>query len=300
MLVSVCICTYARPAVVETILSVLAQEGVSSSDFEIIVCDEDEPGTSAREAVEQIAAHTKTPIRYLAKNARNLAVSRNACIEAARGEWIAFIDDDEIAEKNWLAELLAAQAEHNADVVKGFVKGVYPAAAPGWVRQCDPFTRDFGPTGTRQRFVATNGVLFCRALAVVNRIEFDAKFGSGGGEDPDFFLKLGDRGAVMISCRSSVVYEHVPLSRLNMGYFRRRYWADGYVYGVVYLSRLPRMYRMAMAAKSSAIAGLCVLYLPIMYFDVSLGFKMFKKLWAHLGILYWISGGKRASNAAVS
>lgn len=300
MFVSVCICTYNRPAIANTIASILSQQRVSLSTLEIIVCDEEDSRTPAKQLVEQLSSSSPAPIRYITCNARNLAICRSACIDAAEGEWVAFIDDDEIAEADWLAELLAAQVKFNADVVKSFVKGIYPAEAPNWVKQCDPFTRDFGPTGTRLRFVATNGVIFRRAYAIKNGIKFDPKFGSGGGEDPDFFLKFYNSGAVMISCRSSVVYEHVPLGRLNMGYFRRRFWTDGYVYGVLYLSQLRSIHKIVLIAKSGMIIGLCLLYPLVMLTNLAVGFNMFKKLWAHFGIFYWAVGGQRTKVEAVS
>ena len=41
-------------------------------------------------------------ISYIHAPARNISIARNACVEAATGKWIAFIDDDELASENWL------------------------------------------------------------------------------------------------------------------------------------------------------------------------------------------------------
>ena len=50
----------------------------------------------------------------------------------ARGRWLAFIDDDEVPEPEWLAELLRVQRTCGADAVRG------PADAGGvdWAFEC--------------------------------------------------------------------------------------------------------------------------------------------------------------------
>jgi succinoglycan biosynthesis protein ExoM len=287
MLVSVCICTYGRLSVVDTINSVLAQQGVSLSDMEIVVGDEDDPKTSVEKLVKDIASRAPIPIRYVVSGGRSIVNCRNALLAAAVGEWIAYIDDDQTAEANWLAELISAQRTFDADVVKSYVRAIYPSERPSWVDKSDLFTRDFGPTGTHLSVLATNGILFRRAFAVDNSITFDSKYGSTGGEDADFFFRLHHKGARIISCRTSVANEHVPLSRLDMGYLRRRYTGDGYNYGRFYLSTLPKAARAIKIAKSVAAVGACSPYFPLMKMRTSMGFKMFNKFWTHLGMLEW-------------
>ena len=108
-IVSVCICTYQRRSVEQTIDSVLLQEP-SGPTFEIVVVDDDPVGF-AREIVEAKARASTIPIRYVRSGASNIAFCRNTCLAEARGDWIAFIDDDEIAAPDWIAELLAARGQ---------------------------------------------------------------------------------------------------------------------------------------------------------------------------------------------
>src|SRR5258707_15815056 len=115
--VSICICTYRRPMVADTIASVLAQDGLDRITAELIVCDDD-PAQSARTAIATITAMTRIPVRYVTSGASNVAAARNTCLRAASGDWIAFIDDDEIAEPGWLAQLLATRSAYTAHLVK--------------------------------------------------------------------------------------------------------------------------------------------------------------------------------------
>ena len=94
--VSVVIPTYNRAnRVGSTIDSVLAQ---TFSDLEVIVVDDgssDGTGQVLREAYGD-------RIRYIYQNNQGASVARNRGIEEARGEWIAFLDSDDLWEKDKL------------------------------------------------------------------------------------------------------------------------------------------------------------------------------------------------------
>ena len=57
-------------------------------------------------------------------------------VEMARGEWVAFFDDDQWAEPGWLAELYRVAQEKEADCVGGAVFLDLPESSPGnWGRE---------------------------------------------------------------------------------------------------------------------------------------------------------------------
>src|ERR1700761_4863050 len=136
MLVSICICTYGRPSVANTIQSVLQQTSVPLTDIEVIVCDEDDPEKSAERLISDISEQSAIPIQYIVSSGKSIVNCRNALLSAARAEWIAFLDDDQTADSSWLSELLTAQRQFNADVVKSFVRAVYPPNSPKWALMC--------------------------------------------------------------------------------------------------------------------------------------------------------------------
>jgi glycosyltransferase involved in cell wall biosynthesis len=82
--------------------SVAAQEHRA---HEIIVIDD----ASSDDSLAQIAA-AGVPVRLSRVEARNAAVARNAGIEAASGDWIAFLDADDIWYPNHLARAVALLA----------------------------------------------------------------------------------------------------------------------------------------------------------------------------------------------
>ena len=96
---SVVIPTYRRLGLLPDALRSLATQ--TMRDFEVLVVDDD-PAQSAKELVE---GFTELSVRYLPNdNARGGSGARNTGAFAATGEWVAFLDDDDI----WLPHKLAA------------------------------------------------------------------------------------------------------------------------------------------------------------------------------------------------
>jgi len=99
--VSVVIPTYNRADKVrKTVESVLAQ---SFTDLEIIVVD-DGSSDETRETLEHAFGDR---IRYYFQSNRGVSTARNKGIEEARGEWIAFLDSDDL----WVKEKLEYQLD---------------------------------------------------------------------------------------------------------------------------------------------------------------------------------------------
>ncbi len=282
--ISVCVCTFKRPHVLQTIRSVLAQEGICHRTIEIVVVDDD-PKWSAESIVEAIASTAPRPVYYVRSGARNVAAARNACLDAAWGSWIAFIDDDEIAEPDWLSRLIAAQLDHGADVVKGFVRAVYPLGTPDWVKIADPYTRDYGPTGTQPKRLATGNVLFLRDMVERHQLRFNTTFGRSGGEDTEFFRCLRATGAKIVASRDAIVNEIVPESRTTKVYLVSRYKRMGRTDG--FKMRLGLSSRSPISAISKAALLVTVLWsYPLFRFlGVRLAFKAFASFWYSIGII---------------
>jgi O-antigen biosynthesis protein len=116
--VSVVICTRDRPA--QQLNACL--EGLRRQQYpryDVVVVDNAPTSDSARVVVESLAGDM--PVRYIVEPRPGLSRARNAGVEAATGEIIAFLDDDEEPDVHWLAELACGFAR-GPDV--GCVSGV--------------------------------------------------------------------------------------------------------------------------------------------------------------------------------
>lgn len=111
-MISVIMLTYNREDMVSrAIESILAQ---TYRDFEYIIVDN---GSTDRSGViaDEYAAQDRR-VRVIHRERGNIGSGRNAGLDAARGEYIAFIDDDDWAEPDWLEFLLGLLEERGADV----------------------------------------------------------------------------------------------------------------------------------------------------------------------------------------
>ncbi len=159
----------------EAIRSILAQ---SLPPREIIVVDgqsEDQTATIARSFAE---------VRYLRQPDRGLANARNQGIEAAQGEWIAFLDHDDL----WHPDKLAIQL--------GFMKQ-HPALlyTTTWMRfvvtEGAPPRPGFDPEAPRPG--ATPSTLVARRELFAKIGGFDPAYAIGC--DADWFTRSRDHGS---------------------------------------------------------------------------------------------------------
>lgn len=104
--VSVIIVSYNKKELLGETLAGLRRQ--SFRDFEIIVVDNASTDGSA-----EFVAATFPDARLIVSNENTgFAKGNNIGIESARGEFIAFLNNDAVPEKTWLSELLDAAARH--------------------------------------------------------------------------------------------------------------------------------------------------------------------------------------------
>jgi succinoglycan biosynthesis protein ExoM len=222
----VLVCTFRRDSLEGTLASVARQELPQGLRLALIVADNDDT-PSARPLVAQAAARLPVPVTYLHAPSRNISLARNACLDAARAPWIAFIDDDETADRGWLAALLARADETGADAVFGPAIAEYDAGAPGWMRRQDHHSNRPVRRGGRVETGHTCNALLRWADTPWQGERFDLARGQSGGEDTEFFFRLRRLGARYEIAEGAVVREPVAADRLRPGWLLRRKYRMG-------------------------------------------------------------------------
>lgn len=248
--IDVLICTYKRPSMlVETLEGVRrAASGIDS--IRIIVVDNDE-FESAREPAHQWQASSGIQLIYLSQPRQNISLTRNKALEHASAAWVVMIDDDEVPDMHWLHNLVATAKEHSADAVFGPVISVFEPNAPKWATHGALFQRKRFPTGTPlpQKEARTGNVLLRGALLAEERIRFDPELGLSGGEDSEFFARLGKAGRKLVWADEACVYEMTPPSRTRLAWVLKRGFRIGSVDGYQNLRTGDRRRTIVGAAK---------------------------------------------------
>ncbi|MEL6265286.1 MAG: glycosyltransferase [Pseudomonadota bacterium] len=239
--VTVCMCTYRREHLAETLKTVLAQEVPEGLSLTVVVADNDAT-PSAQPVVEAAAAATTIPVRYVHAPERNISIARNACLDAADGDWVAFIDDDELAPPHWLAALWQQAHAGGLDVVFGPAYARYPEGTPDWIRQDDHLTNHVPVHRGEVRTGQTSNVLMRWRGSPIREQRFRLENGRTGGEDVEFFFRLHRLGQRMGVTDRAAVHETPGLNRLTYGWLRRRRFVTGQFHGA-YSGPVPRSWR---------------------------------------------------------
>ncbi len=284
MTVSVCINTYRRPHVFKTLCSISNQDLPQNTDLEIVVTDNDHLG-SGKEYVDQFTASTGILVNYAIEPNKNIALARNNGILRARGDWIAFIDDDEIAEDCWLSSLLNCLNQYNADAALGIVKAVYPSDSPNWIQRCDPLSKNWAADGTQVWGGSTcNSIIRRTSLFALDHL-FDPSLGHAGCDDTDLFFRLSKANSRIFMCGGAKVYETIPPERITINYLKRRFMRNGEASSKIYhadkIQSYPLKFFFKCAARAFGFASRSSLYFLLRDQQKWLKYKIY--FWTELG-----------------
>jgi hypothetical protein len=133
--VSVIVPTRNRRALLRGLLEALANQ--SFDDFEVIVVDDGSADGSPDEVAE--SARAGAPVRLVQGGGNGAVAARLAGVHEARGDYLAFTDDDCVPQEHWLAAGVAA-LDAGADVVQGVTRphgAVRPLDRTIWVERHD-------------------------------------------------------------------------------------------------------------------------------------------------------------------
>lgn len=229
--ISVCIPTFKRPALLDRCLEALQNQQRRGFSYSIVVVDND-VAESAREVVDGWRAHSTAPLSYHVEPVQNISLARNRTVANARGEFVAFIDDDEYPEPAWLQGMFDAFSKLPADGVLGSVFPYYEGTPPGWLVKSGLCTKKTFQTGVRLtnvRFMSTGNIMLRRNIFDGEAVAFDPRYGLTGGEDSEFFERMMKKGRRFFWCNEAVVHEAVPKRRQSRAYHFKRAMIRGLI-----------------------------------------------------------------------
>jgi GT2 family glycosyltransferase len=230
--VTVVVCTYNRAGLLrDTLTSLMALETAGRFRYEILVVD----NASTDETPAVVAAAEKrspVPLRGVREARPGVACARNRGVREARGEWVAFFDDDQVADPHWLAELLAMTRERGARCVGGANRLRLPGGRPD--DELHPACRALlggGVSPPAPRRYTRKSAPGAGNLLVQRRV-FDevGLFDEGlrdAGEDGDLYRRMWAAGVPAWQTPRAVMYHVIPAYRLEENYLRWKALRNG-------------------------------------------------------------------------
>lgn len=188
----------AESTITETVESVLTQ---TLRELELIVVDDG--SVDGTVACVQGAADRR--VRIVSTEKRGLGAARNTGLEGALGEFVAFIDADDVWSRDKLeTHVDALRRRPDAAFCYSWTVFVDGAGRYLFAKKPEHVEGEVGDALLREYFLASGSNLFVRrdvALAVGG---FDEQLGAA--QDWDFALKLAPRGRLLLVPRYQVFY----------------------------------------------------------------------------------------------
>lgn len=225
----------------QTLASVAAMRIPGEIEPECLIVDNNSTDET-NDVVERFARHAPIAVRYLVEPRLGSSYARNRAVATSDCDYIFFIDDDAVAEPDWVIELLGAIEHRKLDAACGIVLPQWAGPPPHWLgprlysrlavhdeealselpqRELDSVQNYYSAnTGfLRETFELFGG--FREDLGVVGNNPMS-------GEDTELFARIIARGGVMGFVPTARVHHIIGPERMTRRYLRRKSFAFGF------------------------------------------------------------------------
>jgi glucosyl-dolichyl phosphate glucuronosyltransferase len=251
-LVSIVIPTYQRARALPKVIGSALNQTFPQSDYEVLVVDNNSPEGTAQ-VIEEIAHAHPGRVRRILETRQGVSYARQAAIDQARGDIVAFLDDDEYVGPNWVETIVEALESHpDVQCVGGKVLPVWSAPPPKWLT-ADHWAplglQDFGDQPMRMSSANPRGLisanLACRRDVLQRVGGFSPAFqrvkdGIGSLEDDDWNRRVWKAGGVALYLPTLIAWADVPPERLTRAYHRRWHLGHGRFYALLRADEIER------------------------------------------------------------
>jgi glycosyltransferase involved in cell wall biosynthesis len=242
--ISVVVCTYNRAELLPRALeSLFAQKAACA--FEVLVVDNNSTDNTPS-VVESLQRKAPITVRYISEPRQGNAYARNTGVEQAHASIVAFLDDDVVADENWIQTIKSAfDRDPQLSFVGGKVLPLWDGNPPSWLTrsQWAPLALlDYGdeekeiagqtPLGLLTANIAFKKEVFDdvgRFSASVQRV----KDSIGSMEDTEFLMRVCRGGRTGRYLPDLITWASIDPERLTKAYHRRWHTGNGYFYAVM-------------------------------------------------------------------
>ena len=224
--ISAVITTYNRSEMLAKALEPLLSQNAGGVRYEVIIVDNNSTDNT-RATVEAFIAKGHSNLRYVFEPSQGIAHGRNAGIAAARGDIIAFTDDDVMVTDNWIAVINRSFAENpEVDFIGGKILPDWTEPPPRWLTVDHWWPLALLDRGDSRFYVNCSNPLCLPTANASFRRELFSRIGLfrpefSGREDHELFIRLWQAGGQGLYEPDLVVMARVQPERLSKSYHHR-------------------------------------------------------------------------------
>ena len=226
--------TFKRPKqVLETLASLKAQR--TGRRFAVIVMENEAEAREGADAVLPLFESGEMPGIVIIAHERGNCSAYNAGWQTAIVQFpnvrhLLVIDDDEIAEPDWLERMCKAAETLGADLVGGPQVPVFADPSHAKWAEHPVFAPPYRETGRVPALYSSGNLLVGRnVLKAMGPPFLDLRFNFMGGGDSDFLSRSAQKGFVLGWCAEAKVNETVPARRIEADWIRARSLRNGVI-----------------------------------------------------------------------
>jgi len=256
MYISAIVCSRNRAKYLNEAINSLIDQTLPKEFYEILVVDNNSDDNTKEVVFGKIGFVQN--LRYLCEETIGISFARNKGWIEARGKYICYMDDDEIADPNWLEKMMEIFKTPGCDshIIGGRVYPIWESPRPDWLSEKIEFY-----VGIKHYFdkpLILNDIGICLATSnmglprlILQEIGgFNINFKRG--EDTLLQLEAMKRGYKVFYHPELIVRHHIPPERLKKMYFLRWAFSHGAHLAriMIYIKALSRLERLRASASA--------------------------------------------------
>ena len=233
MKLSIIICSYNRASYIEAAFDSLYNQSSGLESFETIIVDNNSTDNTSEVFKNWRASHTNGSFTYLTESKQGASFARNTGAASAKGQWLCFMDDDAIANKDYVENIIK-HIETKPDAI-GFGGRIIPKYIPSEPKWMSYYVSslvghfDYAPTAC----AFENGKYPIESNMIVKKAVYDSIGGFNtnlpgvvgtlriGGEGKELFYKILSLGHTIYYDPSICVQHVVEVKKLTKEYMYR-------------------------------------------------------------------------------
>ncbi len=233
MKLSIIICSYNRASYIEAAFDSLYNQSSGLESFETIIVDNNSTDNTSDVFKNWRASHTNGSFTYLTETKQGASFARNTGAAQAKGQWLCFMDDDAIANKDYVENIIK-HIETKPDAI-GFGGRIIPKYIPSEPKWMSYYVSslvgnfDYAPTAC----AFENGKYPIESNMIVKKAVYDSIGGFNtnlpgvvgtiriGGEGKELFYKILTLGHTIYYDPSICVQHVVEVKKLTPEYMYR-------------------------------------------------------------------------------